>query len=192
MALEFPQNLSTKFNVELKVESQNSKKDFENLQEYTKYLSDKYGVNAGQRMISGVPTTINVSSAFIKEAFENPDKRKFLEENLEAISKMDYSGVKGKLISQAWNINEKGEISAMSVSVSSSDSKNKSLIERLLEELKEQEKQKKDKADKNENSLEKIMEKLRELNAVRESLLEGTSVVNIKAKMSASWLDFSV
>ena len=52
--------------------------------------------------------------------------------------------------------------------------------------------QKKDKADKNENSLEKIMEKLRELNAVRESLLEGTNVVNIKAKMSASWLDFSV
>ena len=90
MALEFPQNLSTKFNVEFnKVESQNSKKDFENLQEYTKYLSDKYGVNAGQRMISGVPTTINVSSAFIKEAFENPDKRKFLEENLEAMQSLE-------------------------------------------------------------------------------------------------------
>ena len=78
MALEFPkhfQNLAT--STELKVESQNSQKDFESLQEYTKYLSDKYGVNAGQRMISTVPTTLNVSSAFIKEAFENPGKRKF-------------------------------------------------------------------------------------------------------------------
>ena len=78
MALEFPQNLSTKFNVEFnKVESQNSKKDFESLQEYTKYLSDKYGVNAGQRMISGVPTTLNVSSAFITEKRQSGQKRKF-------------------------------------------------------------------------------------------------------------------
>ncbi|MCH5322816.1 MAG: hypothetical protein J1E31_04450 [Helicobacter sp.] len=177
--------------------STTSKQEFESLEDYTKYLGEKYGVNSGQRMISGAPTSINVSAAFIKEAFENADKRQFLEENLEAIHNADLSGIKGKVISQTWNINEKGEISAITHAVSSSGN-DESPLEKLFRELKEQ-------AEKFEKERQKSLEKQDFLvdfeakiqEAKNQGLLQENSLIfnanNVKSlleKMNFNQLDF--
>ena len=201
MALEFPQNLSTKFNVELKVESQNSKKDFENLQEYTKYLSDKYGVNAGQRMISGVPTTINVSSAFIKEAFENPDKRKFLEENLEAMQSLEVALRTQAIISPSsemthagFIVDESGNISMFSGGKTKDSwvSKNKTNswqntsssadeLEKILEKARKRQKEFEENLEK---SLKKAEEKAKQLQEELQSHATQNQIKNAQTTLS--------
>lgn len=177
----------------------NSKQEFESLEDYTKYLGEKYGVNSGQRLISGAPTSINVSAALIKEAFENADKRQFLEENLEAIHNADLSGIQGKVISQTWNINEEGEISALTHVVSSSGD-DESPLEKLFKELKEQaEKFEKER----QNSLQKQdfledfkvkIEELKNQGLLQENSLVFTakSVETLKEKMNINQLDFKI
>lgn len=62
------------------------KTGFQNVEEYSQYLQEKYSyMNTGTTSMQGIPTTVNVSSAFLKQCMNNPEKAKFLEENLAAI-----------------------------------------------------------------------------------------------------------
>ena len=62
------------------------KTGFSNVNDYSKYLQEKYSyMNTGKASMSGIPTMVTVSSAFLKKCMNNPEKAKYLEENLAAI-----------------------------------------------------------------------------------------------------------
>ena len=62
------------------------KTGFRTVNEYSGYLQGKYSyMNAGTTSMQGVPTTVSVSSVFLKKCMSDPEKAKYLEENLAAI-----------------------------------------------------------------------------------------------------------
>lgn len=62
------------------------KTGFGTVKEYSGYLQGKYSyMNTGTTSMQGVPTTVTVSSAFLKKCMNDPEKAKYLEENLAAI-----------------------------------------------------------------------------------------------------------
>ena len=62
------------------------KTGYSNVNDYSKYLQGKYSyMNSGTTSMQGVPTTVSVSSAFLKKCMDDPEKAKYLEENLAAI-----------------------------------------------------------------------------------------------------------
>lgn len=64
------------------------KTGFSNVNDYSKYLQEKYSyMNTGTISMQGVPTSVNVSSAFLRKCMDDPEKAAWLEENLAAIPK---------------------------------------------------------------------------------------------------------
>ena len=62
------------------------KTGFNDVKEYSKYLQEKYSyMNTGKTSMQGVPVTVSVSGAFLKQCMDNPEKAAYLEENLAAI-----------------------------------------------------------------------------------------------------------
>lgn len=62
------------------------KTGFGNVNDYSRYLQEKYSyMNTGKTSMSGIPTTVTVSSVFLKKCMNDPEKAKYLEENLAAI-----------------------------------------------------------------------------------------------------------
>ena len=62
------------------------KTGYSNVNDHSKYLQSKYSyMNTGTASMQGVPTTISVSSAFLKKCMNGPEKAKYLEENLAAL-----------------------------------------------------------------------------------------------------------
>lgn len=62
------------------------KTGFRTVNEYSGYLQNKYSyMNTGTTSMQGVPTTVSVSSGFLKKCMNDPEKAKYLEENLAAI-----------------------------------------------------------------------------------------------------------
>ena len=62
------------------------KTGYSNVNDYSKYLQGKYSyMNTGKISMQGVPTTVSVSSAFLQKCMNDPEKAKYLEENLAAI-----------------------------------------------------------------------------------------------------------
>ncbi|MCH5322815.1 MAG: hypothetical protein J1E31_04445 [Helicobacter sp.] len=97
--------------------STSSKQEFESLEEYTKYLGEKYGVNSGVRMMSGVPTTMVVSAVAIQKAFENPEARQNLEQKLAARNNIDVLlqttaalNPSAEVTHAGWVIDDNGEV----------------------------------------------------------------------------------
>lgn len=69
-----------------KTKTEQIKTGFQNVNEYVGYLQEKYSyMNAGRNSMHGIPTSVTVSPAFLKKCMDNPEKAKFLEENLAAI-----------------------------------------------------------------------------------------------------------
>lgn len=91
------------------------KTGFCDVNEYSKYLQDKYRyMNTGTTSMEGVPTTVSVSGAFLKRCMNDPEKAKYLEENLAAIpdcAKMAVNGCLGTLTSLSYQIDANGNIS---------------------------------------------------------------------------------
>ena len=62
------------------------KTGYTNVNDYSKYLQEKYSyMNTGTTSMQGVPTTVSVSGAFLKKCMNDPEKAKYLEENLAAL-----------------------------------------------------------------------------------------------------------
>lgn len=62
------------------------KTGFSNVNDYSKYLQEKYHyMNTGKTSMFGIPTTVTVSGAFLKKCMNDPENAKYLEENLAAI-----------------------------------------------------------------------------------------------------------
>lgn len=103
------------------------KTGFSDVNEYSKYLQDKYSyMNTGKTSMQGVPTTVSVSSAFLKKCMNDPEKAKYLEENLAAIpdcAKMAVNGSLGTLTSLSYQIDANGNITCISSGTNDPDGK---------------------------------------------------------------------
>lgn len=62
------------------------KTGFRTVNDYSGYLQGKYSyMNSGTTSMQGVPTTVQVSSEFLRKCMNDPKKAKYLEENLKVI-----------------------------------------------------------------------------------------------------------
>ncbi len=103
------------------------KTGFSTVNDYSKYLQDKYSyMNTGTTSMQGVPTTVSVSSAFLKKCMDDPEKAKYLEENLAVIpdcAKMAVNGSLGTLTSLSYQIDANGNITCISSGTNDPDGK---------------------------------------------------------------------
>ncbi len=98
-----------------------------NVNDYSKYLQDKYSyMNTGTTSMQGVPTTVSVSSAFLKKCMDDPEKAKYLEENLAALpecASYAVSHAQGTLTSLSYQIDANGNITGISSGTNDPDGK---------------------------------------------------------------------
>ena len=59
-------------------------KKYNNVDEYAKYLSEKYEYFGKQASVYGVPTSVTVSGVFLQKCVDDPEKAEWLERNLTA------------------------------------------------------------------------------------------------------------
>ena len=160
------------------------KTGYSNVNDYSKYLQGKYSyMNSGTTSMQGVPTTVSVSGAFLKKCMNDPEKAKYLEENLAAIPdsvKSLCNSVKmapgSPVVTYAtYKIDDNGNISMMSGSTNDSDGK----IARENAERKAKEKKAaEEKAAERRKEKKAAEEKAAERRAERKERMEGTFTVS--------------
>ena len=170
--------------VELKTSTGGTKTEqiktgYSNVNDYSKYLQGKYSyMNTGATSMQGVPTTVSVSGVFLKKCMNDPEKAKYLEENLAAIPdsvKSLCNSVKmapgSPVVTYAtYKIDDNGNISMMSGSTNDPDGKiARENAERKAKEKKAAERRKEKKAEE---------EKAAERRAERKERMEGTFTVS--------------
>ncbi len=175
--------------VELKTSTGGTKTEqiktgYSNVNDYSKYLQGKYSyMNTGTTSMQGVPTTVSVSGAFLKKCMNDPEKAKYLEENLAAIPdsvKSLCNSVKmapgSPVVTYAtYKIDDNGNISMMSGSTNDPDGKiAKENAERKAKEKKAAE----EKAAERRKEKKAEEEKAAERRAERKERLEGTFTVS--------------
>ncbi len=175
--------------VELKTSTGGTKTEqiktgYSNVNDYSKYLQGKYSyMNSGTTSMQGVPTTVSVSGAFLKKCMNDPEKAKYLEENLAAIPdsvKSLCNSVKmapgSPVVTYAtYKIDDNGNISMMSGSTNDSDGK----IARENAERKAKEKKAaEEKAAERRKEKKAAEEKAAERRAERKERMEGTFTVS--------------
>ena len=103
------------------------KTGYNNVNDYSKYLQSKYSyMNTGTTSMQGVPTPVSGSSAFLKKCMNNPEKAKYLEENLAALpdcAKSAVAGCRGTLTNLSYNVDANGNISVAISGTSDPDGK---------------------------------------------------------------------
>ena len=103
------------------------KTGYSNVNDYSKFLQSKYSyMNTGTTSMQGVPTTVSVSAAFLSKCMDDPEKAKYLEENLAAIpdcAQMAVNGCLGTLTSLSYQIDAKGNITCISSGTNDPDGK---------------------------------------------------------------------
>jgi hypothetical protein len=99
--------------------------------------------------MQGVPTTVSVSSAFLQKCMNDPEKAKYLEENLAAIpdcAKSAVNGCLGTLTNLSYKVDENGNISVAISGTNDPDGKiAKENAERKAKENREKEEKVKEK-----------------------------------------------
>ena len=162
-----------------KTRTEQIKTGYSNVNDYSKYLQGKYSyMNTGTTSMQGVPTTVSVSSAFLKKCMNDPEKAAYLEENLAAIpdcvkSLNNYTKMmpgSPVVTYTAYYIDENGNISGMSGCTNDPDGKiDRENAERKAKEQKEkEEKLEKKRAEKKEQE-----ERLAEMRAKRKAESEA-------------------
>ena len=100
-------------------------------------------MNTGTTSMQGVPTTVSVSSAFLQKCMNDPEKAKYLEENLAAIpdcAKSAVNGCLGTLTNLSYKVDENGNISVAISGTNDPDGKiAKENAERKVKENREKE-----------------------------------------------------
>ena len=153
------------------------KTGFGNVNDYSKYLQEKYSyMNTGTTSMQGVPTTVSVSSAFLKKCMNDPEKAKYLEENLAAIpdcAKMAVNGSLGTLTSLSYQIDANGNITCISSGTNDPDGKiAKENAERKAKEKKTEEEKQAKKRKEKRAEVEKTTEKRAEKSKARKEQIE--------------------
>lgn len=103
------------------------KTGYSNVNDYAKYLQGKYSyMNTGTTSMQGVPTTVSVSGAFLKKCMNDPEKAKYLEENLAALPDcVSYakSHALGTVTSISYGIDANGNITGIMSGTNDPDGK---------------------------------------------------------------------
>lgn len=108
------------------------KKPYSNVNEYADYLSKKFDYFGKTANVHGVPTTVTVSYAFLQKCVDDPEKAKWLEDNLKAYAECTLwmsssysramSGVQTRVF-QSMNVDANGNMSCISRSTNDPDGK---------------------------------------------------------------------
>ena len=161
------------------------------LAELQEELKQKYGVNAANKTIEGIPASISVSPAFLQEALKNPEKMQWLEENLEAMQHLNTGMFAGTLTSVSYSIDDKGEITMITSGTSDPDGR----IARENAERRQEEKRLKEKQEKKQleeqKAFEESLQKAQEANPQGDLhfTLSGTNMQIIQGKLQESLLN---
>ena len=103
------------------------KTGYSNVNDYSKYLQSKYSyMNTGTTSMQGIPTTVSVSGAFLKKCMNDPEKAKYLEENLAALPDcVSYakSHALGTVTSISYEIDANGNITGIMSGTNDPDGK---------------------------------------------------------------------
>ena len=148
------------------------KTGYSNVNDYSKYLQGKYHyMNIGLTSMQGIPTTVSVSSAFLQKCMNDPEKAKYLEENLAAIpdcTKDTINGCLGTVTNQSYMIDANGNIIETVSGTNDPDGKiAKENAERKAKENREKEKKVKEKRAAKKAEEEKAAKKRAEKSAER-------------------------
>lgn len=172
-----------------------AKSGYKNVDEYSKQLQDKYDyMNAGTVSMKGVPTTVSVSSAFLKKCMDDPEKSSILEEKMKAIPKCNeiaLSRCQGTLTNINYKIDDNGN---MTMIISGSSDPDGKIARENAKRKAEEEKAAKDKAEKKlaeKKAEQERIEKRRAEEAEVEGEIDeftfsvvGTDVSSITAKLT--------
>ena len=154
------------------------KTGYSNVNDYSQYLQGKYSyMNTGTTSMQGVSTTVSVSSAFLQKCMNDPEKAKYLEENLAAIpdcAKSAVNGCLGTLTNLSYKIDVNGNISVAISGTNDPDGKiAKENAERKAKENREKEEKIKEKIKEKRAAKRKEEEKLAEKRAAEEVRIES-------------------
>lgn len=177
--------------------SNDAKQTSRTAEDYTKYLQKKFDYMNKSTSMEGIPTIVSVSAAFIKKCANDPEKAKFLEENLNAIpdcAKKAVAGCQGTLTNLSYQIDANGNIAVAISGTSDPDGKiAKENAERKAKENKEKEEKAEEK-----RAEEKKLEEKQRLEALADSgkniteqqgnfsmTVSGSSVAEISVKLQS-------
>ncbi len=89
----------------------------QDMRDYVGYLREKFSyMNTGKTLVSGFTVTVTVSEAFLEKCMHDPEKAKYLEENLAAVPECvnkAAAGCCGTLTDLRYAIDDGGNISVM-------------------------------------------------------------------------------
>ena len=176
------------------------KTGYSNVNDYSKYLQGRYSyMNTGTTSMQGVPTTVSVSSAFLKKCMNDPEKATYLEENLAALpecAKSAVAGCQGTLTNLSYKIDGNGNISVAISGTSDPDGKiAKENAERKAKEKKAQEEKAAKRREEKKAEEEKAAERRAEKKAAEEARTEtgeytvsatGTDIKAVTQKVIAA------
>ena len=182
------------------------KTGYSNVNDYSKYLQGKYSyMNTGTTSMQGVPTTVSVSGAFLKKCMNDPEKAKYLEENLAALpdcAKSAVTGCRGTLTNLSYQIDGNGNISVAISGTSDPDGKiARENAERKAKEKKEQEEKAAKRREEKKAEEEKAAERRAERKAANEAAADtdgytvsatGTDIKAVTQKVIAASLGTSM
>ena len=196
--------------VELKTSTGGTKTEqirtgYSNVNDYSKYLQSRYGyMNTGTTSMQGVPTTVSVSSAFLKKCMNDPEKAKYLEENLAAIPdcvKSAVNGCQGTLTNLSYQIDANGNITITGSGTNDPDGKiARENAERKAKEKKAQEEKAAKRREEKKAEEEKAAERRAEKKAAEEARTKmgeytvsatGTDIKAVTQKVMAASLGTS-
>ena len=144
------------------ITNDSKKKDFASVDEYAKYLGEQYGINQAAKSVGGVPTTINVPSHVLQQAFKDPEAREWLEENLKIMRQPVKKPLFGEFVSLTYRVDSVGSITTMAVSTNDPDgSIARANAKRKQEEAREKERLEQERIEAKKEE-EKRLEELRE------------------------------
>ena len=173
---------------------------YSNVNDYSKYLQGKYSyMNSGTTSMQGVPTTVSVSGAFLKKCMNDPEKAKYLEENLAALpdcAKSAVAGCRGTLTNLSYSVDANGNISVAISGTSDPDGKiAKENAERRAKEKKAAEEKAAERRKEKKAEEEKAAERRAEKKAANEARTEmgeytvsatGTDIKAVTEKIIAA------
>ena len=144
------------------ITNDSKKKEFASVGEYAKYLGEQYGINQAAKSIGGVPTTINVPSHVLQQAFNAPEAREWLEENLKILQQPAKKPMFGEFVSLSYTIDSVGSITTMAGGTNDPDgSIARANAKRKQEEAREKERLEQERIEAKKEE-EKRLEELRE------------------------------
>lgn len=166
------------------------KTGYRKVEDYSKYLQSKYSyMNAGKISIHGIPTTVSVSGAFLEKCMNDPEKAKYLEENLAAIPDcvtIGINGCLGTLTNLSYEFDANGNITIAASGTNDPDGKiARENAERKAKEKKEETEKMREKKAAKKAREKKLAEKIAQDKEAKQTMkIKGKNVADLTKKLA--------